>query len=380
MKKSIQLFLLAIDNELYFDEMLNKSLLIKDKYGIELIKPTKFEKYLSELWINRFIIRILYYHWLFIGFVLIFYKFFKSILKLKNKNYRNLSENLCLGFSSKVFKLINQVNIEHYDVIEMNKSKYHNNNAILILDLNSFKDVFKVFKCSLRTHLHMCFNKKYFGYRKLNSLYSFDWFLVYNTLSKFNNKNVYFSNHFDRWAIMFDNINFSKRTILQHGVINHATVPPIKLGNIDEFYCFNDVQFDLFVKNVFKSTPLKYYLKFDLKLKDVLGKNSVLIISCLPITYKRDVEILKYFLDGNFNIFLKPHPVYSIEPYEKIQKTFRFDLIRDKDFFPNVDYVISYDSTLGFEYEVIGKTVIYINDDKNIDIRLKILNESLNEI
>lgn len=191
---------------------------------------------------------------------------------------------------------------------------------------------------------------------------SYNWFITYFSLRHQSFDKIVFVNHYDRWAVLFDNLHSENIILLQHGIISADFAPPTKLKNISELYAYNEEEKDKFLKLVIYNKKCIFkLLKREIKLTSIPAKVNtpqVLLISCLPLTFDDEKKLL-INISSKVTIFIKAHPVFSTLPYYELKKQFDFNLIVEKDLFPDVDLVISYNSTLGYEYELAGKKVIY---------------------
>lgn len=89
-------------------------------------------------------------------------------------------------------------------------------------------------------------------------------------------------------------------------------------------------------------------------------KKSVLIVSNYYIFARREEYIIKQLQDLDIEIYLKNHPSHSNSLYNDMKSKYRFNFISGLDTsLPAVDMLISYDSTLAYEYASIGIKVLY---------------------
>lgn len=188
---------------------------------------------------------------------------------------------------------------------------------------------------------------------------SFKWFLTFQVLERLKLKSICFANHYDRWAVLFDNLDVPEKTLIQHGILSEEITPPTKLKTINRLYCYNQKEADVFFNNVISSRCDVNFIKLSLELFDIPrnGRTSVLFLSCLPITFEIERECMEKLQD--FDLILKPHPVFPIKVYLDLRKNLNFNLIEDSTLFPKVDLVVSYKSTLAYEYQSSGIPVIF---------------------
>ena len=198
-------------------------------------------------------------------------------------------------------------------------------------------------------------------------LQSFQWVLVKKALLKYTPlKTLVFCN-VDNWSYLFAGMKDVHTVFMQHGIVNSSLLYYFKFKwlNINEIYCYNDEQFGFFSK-IIHHIGEKHFFKPRITLVPVnTAKKTVLLVGC--VTLYRDIEE-KLIADiagrKNLQLYVKPHPVFSKFFYQIMKKKHDFILIEEKDFFPDVDVVISYESTLAYQYEISGKTVYFHTREK----------------
>lgn len=193
----------------------------------------------------------------------------------------------------------------------------------------------------------------------LQCVFSYDWFLVAGFMRRIDgySGNVFFGNHYDRWAYLIDNsFERARVSLIQHGMLDDNFVVPCKLRNVAFVYKIkgeSDFNFANFINNKrlkFEEMPAGLNL-MEPKLR---CEKSVLIIG-----YPFDVDseiVIANELVKRFDVFVKPHPVYSADGYSKLKPLVR---VVAKDEFPRVDLALCYESTLGLEYEASGVPVLW---------------------
>lgn len=216
---------------------------------------------------------------------------------------------------------------------------------------------------------------------------SFEYFLLYNSLSNINYiGEILISNQKDRWAYMIGSLNFKNKTIIQHGTVIAKGSPVeymnsyVSYSSIDKIMYLN-IPYKLTGFNkIISFTPLEYKFMllsehrleskihnecvgYKLKLSSLTSdRKSILIIGNSNQYSCEEKQLIQYFKNNiDFELFLKPHPVFSKSIYNEYMKIGGFVLLAD-DIYPKVDYVISYYSTLALEYESLGVEVIYYSD------------------
>ena len=163
-------------------------------------------------------------------------------------------------------------------------------------------------------------------------------------------KDIFFSNQSDRWALLFDNLPSKSKTLLQHGVDVNYGDKIVKLTNIDHFYAISNGSWQNSYKYLLNCKPDLHIMKPTIELSEIKEDNvSVLIISNL-IYIDIETKIMDKLRRLPVKLYVKKHPGENNEDnYQQLRDKYGFILITGK-FFPKVDYVISYESTLAYEY------------------------------
>ena len=204
-----------------------------------------------------------------------------------------------------------------------------------------------------------------------------DWFLVWVVFEKINVhvKKWWIANHQDRWAVLIDGVqgNEEKTMVVQHGKFVQNFKFPYLLKNIYKIYCFNQSEYKLFCQNYIIHTciPIWQNLPSKIDLQPIIipsnKEYSILIIS-QPVSIQKEIEVTLSLLEhfSGISIYYKPHPLFlnSMNFYlDNIKKTSNetINMINDKSFYPKVDIAITYNSTLGLEYEASGISVVWLD-------------------
>ncbi|MDC7716944.1 hypothetical protein PQU95_06920 [Vogesella sp. DC21W] len=241
------------------------------------------------------------------------------------------------------------------------------------IDVIDFSDIWGVLKKSITIH-QLIIDKS--GPDMSWQTYSvFDWVVMYAALLKLKPSLILTAEHHDRWAVMAD--RFSSRmqrlnrecaiTIVQHGKEHSSTYEnflgqtrekglPYKLKNVKKLFVYNDEQREIFLGNIIDANAIAddfEVLNYDrpsLKLTDVDGGVMSILFVGHPfceqfqmLLCERLCKVLKA------NVYYKPHP--AAKPSPKVFNA-SWNVIADDYFYPRVNFVISYPSTLVDEYEV----------------------------
>lgn len=211
----------------------------------------------------------------------------------------------------------------------------------------SMTDNFVILSRSLNTIINYMFHE-----RSLCLVHkAWQFYEVQVGLSKLTNNSIlYFANQSDKYATLIDSLPSRRKVLLQHGIALNWDKLPYPLHNVDEFYSISNLTWQDAYQNILDCNPELKFFNPTIKLTDLnCKKKSVLIVS--EITYfEQEKEMLKSLKEMEVDIFLKKHPGLTNDYcYINLQKDFKFTYITEK-VFPRVDFVISYFSTLAFEY------------------------------
>jgi hypothetical protein len=225
---------------------------------------------------------------------------------------------------------------------------------------------------------------KTFGYK--NCIYLFNaykWFLFFETLDEFDEDvDLYTDAQSDRWAILIDNARQKRKFVIQHGTLMQKKILPEqsdyfkydkltkhyffdlpqKLNYIYKLFAFSETEAQCLLKAVINNKPDVEIIGYGLKLTPISKKNFSILIICSPDYnhYMFSLKIIEKLKNLDINIYIKPHPLSKIKEFYKLNK---FDKVFvDNKIFPDVSLVISYYSTLAYQYESLNTNVIYYDE------------------
>ena len=251
------------------------------------------------------------------------------------------------------------------------KSPYHED-CVNILSCMSYSDI----GCSFLTSWFTIWSL-YRKYRKRDPLFrsysSFEYYLTCCFVKRTNSKNRFgFYNTYDRWAfLMCDTIN---STFIQHGSLTEQ-LSFIKIGTPDIAYFINEKQEKILERVLLKGVPqcvrFRNHIAFTgNELLQHNDKKNVLLV-CWGKRIEKEWVICG-LLYKDVNLYIKPHPGDKDNPaYKEMSEKYGCVVI-PKTGYPQVDIVVSYESTLADEYEDVGVKVIRydlldsLNEIKNL--------------
>ena len=246
-----------------------------------------------------------------------------------------------------------------------------NENIYKASELYTFMDLFIALYASLKANLF--FQQECKILEGFESYTVFKWFLYKRVIQKFNT-NLVIAEHYDRWAVLSDicvaqgnkKYNSSNHlTIVQHGAIlglnvnNLNSISKLKLPymikNISYLYVYDTNSLDFFEKNVIHSSAFfnlkNFFFTPEINLERVACSNKSVLIIGHPLSLDFHKKIFFDLHKKNIEVFYKPHPAMkkNISFYNP-----KWHLISKADFFPEVDFLVSYPSTLVMEYKKHG--------------------------
>lgn len=246
-----------------------------------------------------------------------------------------------------------------------------------VLDFVTPSEIIKSAIQSVIIHINAM---RIFGYNIYFLSYkAFEWCITDYALRNIpENVELVYSYICDRFAIMIDKLPHQQKTLIQHGTMHFGNktveIPYLEFHTERGFYIWN---------SLYKSSPSTVYCYTEIdewalsnsvianKSKFIhIGygfvpafkpeKKSVLIVSNYYIFARREEYIIKQLQDLDIEIYLKNHPSHSNSLYNDMKSKYRFNFISGLDTsLPAVDMLISYDSTLAYEYASIGIKVLY---------------------
>lgn len=382
----------SIDKKMIFESFLKGYDNQKKSYDSLLKssgKSISFKKFKIERILNYFgcskamkgpFLAVLY----FIGFLefpfsifILFVRFLVVVIKKINAKSTHFDNNILLSLSTKepfYEGLMSNFNLDYsilkIPFIHLDNSRHK---EINILSGISLMDIIIAYLWSLQ------FITKYLFYYSGKDLFfrfysCFEYFLTYFFIINSKKQIVYyFFNTYDRWSYLMD-ISEHNTVWIQHGILNDD-IKFAKLNNIKIAYYINPSQKNICESVLFNCTPTAFYKKvIELTPLDSsfyeTGKKNVLLI-CNTFFFENEKKIINGIDYDQYILILKTHPKHSTELYQKYVNNKTIWLAKPFTF-PQVDYVISYASTLADEYEAAGIRVFRYGS--NISVASLIVN------
>ena len=261
-----------------------------------------------------------------------------------------------------------------------------NLSKISILDLVTLNDFFKSWYQSIVLHVRTIFDVGYGLY--FLSLKSFLWCLEdYGLRHLSENSTILFEDICDRNAILFDRLPVKGKIMVQHGTMHFGSLlkdnpylsykkdkgyyvwNSLYKSSPDIIYCYTKDDEWALLESIVKNKPKFIHIGYDFSTNLKPGKKSVLVVGNYYLFKEREEEIIKGLQGLDIIIYLKNHPSHSDAIYDELRNKYKFEFIRGQEVtYPSVDLLISYDSTLAFEYASIGTRVLYYGQFEEKDI------------
>lgn len=265
--------------------------------------------------------------------------------------------------------------------------------SLSIFDYLSVRDVWL---CLLQSIICRMESVCKFGYKTyFLNFKAYSWLITDTALRKVPvDVELLFANNVDRMAILVDNLPHKKKSLVQHGCLHFYHNPSgdnrysyyeaygfwtwnciYRFKTLTRMYCYSEKDKQAYqISNmacspeyVIIGTPFKPAFKPD-------GK-SLLIIGDPSTFLKEEEKIISNVQSLGLKVYLKNHPAQSDKYYDELRDKYEFIFLQGatKDL-PDADLIISYDSTLAYDYEANGNRVIYyyninLDDIKNIVIK-----------
>ncbi len=292
---------------------------------------------------------------------------------LNGRLYFECCGSLCLVNGKRSFTVLSELDDRFPNAVKV-YLKNDNMYSGFIFDGCRYIGVFgklKVLSYLILSFLYILLTRRFSLIFQFYTAYQF--FAIQEMIIDSKPKRLITSQHYDRWAILAnDIINFSPEVndvvIVQHGVEstdffcyasnNGLTVN--RLCNVSKLFVYNDFQLNIFlgwiVDDCVKfSTDFEFFAPPGLNLTNVSLKNgfSAVLFIGHPLYETLHLKLYKKLTECfKVQCYYKPHPTAKMSSSLAAEGW----LIVDSDIYPNVDFVVSYESTLAYQY--IDKGVV----------------------
>lgn len=326
-------------------------------------------------------------------FCLFFYLIYANLYHYKDTNKL---KKIYINSMNRINNYIDKELIKKEDYI-LNfpyKCRLKNYNLINIFNITTPLDIIRTYRDSLYCYAILIQKVGING--AFYSMTAPKYFILYYALKSLSKgSEIVFSNQKDRWALLFSSFENLQKTLIQHGTCISKGRPPKFL---DKYVTYNPED-DLYYQNIpyklkdintiyaFSQLEAKYMILAEhekqASIIHIIGYNlttlietnedtsSVLIVGHYKQFSNEEIALLEFFKNKSVHVILKTHPLVGKKPYLPLMRKYKFDLI-EGNYFPKVDFLLSYSSTLALEYEAIGVPVIYYDDIRLANNKLNI--------
>ncbi len=405
MMRKISEFIISSKNNIFVDDYMNR-LLYGNQKRKYTVSPSNINKYRRKYDKT--------FHIIYPVFILLspvisvfkltyeFVKFSINKLALKQGDIGNSSDVILLT-TRNALRFLEIHGFENSKIITTPSSRIlvddkFKDKCISTLKIVTFRGLIMNYLSSLITIGSVWYH---FGYRNvIYSANSFEWFLMYDVIKILNEKvkTILFSNQKDRWAILYDRNFKGQKVLLQHGTNIIRVLPsdlvkpylnfiqeynvwslqmPVKYRSINTLYAFNEIEADVMIDGEFDNKPdITIFIGYSLVIKPYHHqvedeKRVLLLIGNSSVFNIEEAFFINKLSKEKFHLLIKPHPNSNIIDYSSYNKVATL-----VNFNPEVDIVVSYNSTLAYEYESLGYAVIIYKDLNNLKEIVEKLNIS----
>ncbi|MBL4240374.1 hypothetical protein [Vibrio fluvialis] len=211
-------------------------------------------------------------------------------------------------------------------------------------------------------------------------------------------KNIIIVDHFDRWAVLTDEVVSElknekkleiKLTIIQHGILTNdysnfdSNLPfnlTTRLNNVTDLIVYDELSKRIFLEKILSNDRCCFSISPPvLNMECTESENIKLLFVGHSICLKFHVDVYLFLrhVHPEIDFYYKPHPLQTID---HLTLNLGWKVYDKPDCFPDVDVVVSYPSTLAYEYHLTGKLVIQHNIYDNAVTNSSIINQISKEL
>lgn len=291
----------------------------------------------------------------FVLFTCIFYPLFHSYLVRLRYKYVN-HEEVKIEFSEKSKIVFENALI---DAPCMSTISHDTNLEKIDLDVRFYKTYLKSVLFFIKKY-----NYSFWFYKSILLIPEMLAVLIF--LEEHSFKKIHMTNQLDRWAYLlssYANMKGIEVVMYQHGTVVGEFLPPLKITKVDALYAYNGVEVEFFNEHIIEEICRVYYMKPTISLYPIEERGAILLAcSGSAEHHVLEVQALKLLLSSSKSkIFVKPHPNYKDLRHLKDFSCDQMNFIEDVTFFPDVDFLIHFGSTLAIEYSHSKKGVVIVH-------------------
>jgi len=187
------------------------------------------------------------------------------------------------------------------------------------------------------------------------------WFSVFSyKLVVEEGRNIITDCNLQRWSYVLTHLS-SQCSVIQHAYIHEDIKFNYPFGNIRCLYVFDSKFKDIF--SVYYNVVSIKKIRPNILLDEFESLKPLLFLASSAPYIDSELSFLKSIRKSHdYFIVLKLHPrhVYDSKVLELKALS---DRVVGSNVFPNSEYMVSYDSFLGYEYKAMGKKVVFLKDN-----------------
>ncbi|PWB36010.1 hypothetical protein DCO48_00760 [Pseudomonas sp. SDI] len=168
-----------------------------------------------------------------------------------------------------------------------------------------------------------------------------------------------------RWSYIASHLT-DRCSIIQHAYIHADLQFTHAFGDLDCLFVF-DPEFEAVFSRYFKFRS-SAIIRPKLDLQGMGSDKPVLFLASSAPFVQVEIDFLRQVKNNlDFFVVVKLHPRHVYEDSVK-QLTALADRVVDPACFPECDCMVSYDSFLGYEYKALGKNVLFLKDERSVQV------------
>ena len=265
--------------------------------------------------------------------------------------------------------------------------------SLCALDYVNYLEIWECAWQAIILHIEVVYKLGYDKY--MLTLRAFDWCMADFALRHVPlDVDMTFSSICDRMAILYDRLPHSQKTMVQHGTMHFHNVvldashyvwqddlgayiwKSLYKSSPTTVYCYTKDDEIALSRSVIANHPKYIHMGYGFKTAFKPEKKSLLIVGQPSLFFETEKQIIKQLQGLDIIVYLKNHPAESNALYKELRQEFDFRFIQGLDTrLPAVELLISYDSTLAYEYASVGTKVLYYGHFEIKDIRNTVIKE-----
>ncbi|WP_454863065.1 hypothetical protein [Pseudomonas hormoni] len=254
-----------------------------------------------------------------------------------------------------------------------------------IFSLLQKRDFFDAFKLAVMASRKLA-SRQRTKHWTLQSYTAFRWFAVRIALEKLDINRLLIAEHYDRWAVLADRVvskTNASLVLTQHGALSGLTLSdqtlqarlPFtlahRLSNVAQLFVYDESSRAVFESDVLSSACIAKgvvvnFFQPMIELTQLPSEHAVRILFVgHPICEALHIFLYKQLSrEYNVSFYYKPHPTAGLSDSVKQQS---WHIIEGRSYFPVVEFLISYPSTLVNEYAASGISAVLHSLDQDKD-------------